>query len=106
MNEWGIVGNVVSDRALRVNAKVWLCLWSGGSPDKPVVRGISKKGRTITKRIATKRLRHLRAAWIPPKLREDVAMTWPTKEEAQAMADGLTRNWIEPYLTSTSTDSV
>lgn len=98
MLEWGIIGNVMSDRSLRVNAKVWLCLWTGGSPDRPVVRGISKGGRTITKRIATKRLRHLRAAWIPPKLRDEVGMVWATKEEAQTMADGLTENWITPHL--------
>lgn len=85
--EFGIVANVVSDRALRTGAKVWLCLWTGGSLDKPQVRGLSKGGRTITKHIAVKRLTNFRAAWIPPTMREDVAMTFSKERAASLAAD-------------------
>lgn len=63
---FGLVANLVSDRALRTGAKVWILGWNGDA-ENAQVRGISKGGRTITKYIRLKRLEKFRAAWIPDR---------------------------------------
>lgn len=84
--EYGLVANVVSDRVLRVGAKVWILGWNGDA-ENAQVRGLSRGGRMVTKYIRLKRLKNFRSSWIPVCRRDDV---WPTfqfeKEYATKLA--------------------
>lgn len=89
---FGIVANVLSDRVLRTGARVWLH-YVNGDAEKPIVTGVSKGGRVITKYIAFKRLTRFRAAWIPPHMTDRTAMSWPDKSTAQQRAKALAERW-------------
>ena len=89
---FGIVANVVSDRAFRTGAKVRF-IASGSNVGSVEVRGLSKNGRRITKFILMKRLRNFRAGFIPECLRNDVSLFWLTKAEATDAANRLTVLW-------------
>ena len=97
-DQFGIVANVISDRIMRTGAKVWIVTFRG---DGCAVRvnGLSKGGRRLQKYMHRKRLENFRAAWVPEHMRSEsstesgICYTWPTKQEAQAIADELTAIW-------------
>lgn len=101
---FGLVANVVSDRALRTGAKVWILGWNGDA-ENAQVRGISKGGKTITKYIKLKRLAKFRAAWIPEcrrwtpesKLTDAVwpGFQWEDKAHVAELAASLTKMWTD-----------
>jgi hypothetical protein len=91
-NVFGVVANVVSDRVLRVGAKVWVG-YCNGDAEKPKVVGCSKGGRVVEKYSAYKRLTNYRAAWMPEHLRDKVNNQFASKADAQAAADSLTKMW-------------
>lgn len=90
---FGLVANVVSDRALRTGAKVWILGWNGDA-ENAQVRGLSKGGKVITKYVRLKRLEKFRAAWIPECRRKDVWATfqWEDKSHAARLAESM-RKW-------------
>lgn len=70
---YAITANVVSDKALRTGARVWV-LSVAGDPTRVVVAGLSKGGRRLPyKWMATKRLTNVRLKYLPEGLREE---TW------------------------------
>lgn len=91
---FGLVANVASDRVLRTGAKVWIERCNGDA-ECPVVRGCSKSGRVVEKYTHYKRLTNFRAAWIPEHLRDRVIWQWPDKEQAQQVAEKLSRMWAD-----------
>lgn len=93
---YGIVANVLTDKALRSGAKVWI-LYCNGDAENPVVRGLSKSGRPIEKYTKYARLYNFRAAWIPPNLRKDVGWSWEKKDEAEQRAAALAEIWGGPF---------
>lgn len=97
---WGIVANVLSDRALRTGARVWV-LRCNGDAENPVVRGLSKHGRLITKYTKFRRLTNYRAAMLPPGLPDEAwpSLCYRTKEEAAAWAALLESRWRDVQYT-------
>ena len=89
---FGLVANVKSDNALRTNAKVRILSCHSGWDNAEVV-GLTKYGRKITKHISWKRLKNIRPTFLPEVHRPNTRMWWETKEEAQKIADDLTRLW-------------
>src|SRR4051812_48854340 len=91
-NVFGICANVISDRALRTNAKVWIN-YCNGDAECPIVLGLSKSGRWITKYTHYKRLTNFRVKWVPEHMREQVAWRWSIKEDAERRAHQMTEMW-------------
>lgn len=89
---FGIVANVKSDRVLRTGAKVWIHRCNGDA-ECPVVSGLNKSGRYLTKYTHYKRLKNFRAAWVPAHMRNRVAWAWPEKERAADLAQKLGEMW-------------
>lgn len=89
---YGIVANVVADKALRTGAKVWI-EYCNGDAEHPFVRGLSKSGRPIEKYTAYKRLTNFRAAWVPPNMRERMGWAWEDKAAAEKLAGELAAIW-------------
>lgn len=89
---FGIVANVISDRALRTGAKVWICRINGGA-ENVVVSGCTKGGRIVEKYIQLKRLSNYRAAWIPEHMRERVALQWASRNDAVDFAQEWAFKW-------------
>jgi hypothetical protein len=89
---FAIVANVLSDRVLRTGAKVWVCRCNGDAAC-PIVIGLSKSGRRITKYTHYKRLENFRAAWLPEHLRDDVVWRWDEKREATMTAEFIVKLW-------------
>lgn len=93
--EWGIAANVMSDRAFRHGAKVTIVphsLTSGDGGRRLLAIGLTKHGRVVEKRIATKRLESFRPVWIKEPDRAALGRFW-TKDEAAAKATELTGRW-------------
>lgn len=89
---FGVVANVKSDRVLRTGAKVWIHRCNGDAAC-PVVSGINKSGRYLTKYTHYKRLTNFRAAWVPEHMRDRVAWAWPEKDRAADLAAKLSAMW-------------
>ncbi len=98
---YGIVANVISDRVLRTGAKVWI-IRCNGDASCPLVVGLSKGGRRITKYTHFKRLENFRAKWIPEPFRWDpsnpgkswaVIWEWTDRAVAESSAAMLAEMW-------------
>jgi hypothetical protein len=79
--EYGIVANVIFDRILRSNAKVYLIRWHGDM-ERVLVKGVSKSGRVIEKYVSFKKLNNFRVKWFPLYLRENKSPYVFSKTEA------------------------
>lgn len=96
---YGIVANVLSDRALRTGAKV-LLVHVNGDAEHPIVIGLSKSGHNILKYIPYKRLINYRAAWIPEHMITELGrrgwsllIHYDTRTEAEQHANILAQMW-------------
>jgi hypothetical protein len=89
---YGIVANVLSDRVLRTGAKVWIHRCNGDA-ECPVVSGVSKSGRYVTKYTHYKRLTNFRAAWVPEHMRERVIWAWTDKGKAVRASAAMSELW-------------
>jgi hypothetical protein len=92
---FGVIANVKSDRQLRTGAKVWI-VYCKEDTKIPIVRGLSKHGKIITKYCHYKRLKNYRAAYIPEHLLKKVDrfyFKWESKDIAIARARDLNVIW-------------
>ena len=90
-DEYAICANVCEpDRCLRMGARVWVEVVSGGAPERAQVIGWSRSGRRIEKIAAIHRLRNFRAKWVPEPLRSLVFFL-RSKEKAEQRAAELER---------------
>lgn len=81
---YGIAANVISDRALRTGARVWILR---NHFEHVYVTGLSKCGRRIRKFMQTKRIRNCRVAWVPPTIHEMLCGS-ENKERMQTELNG------------------
>ena len=92
--EWGIKVNFAEPRsAVRTGALGWVIdrnIGWGGERIRVLAR--SRGGRLIDTWIATKRLTNCRASWMPDHLRDRCFARFPTREEAEAVARGLSKH--------------
>lgn len=89
---YGVVANVLSDRALRTGGKVWILMTNGGA-ENVYVHGSSKSGRVISKYIPLKRLRNFRSAWIPSHIATMTSLAFVQRDEASAIASRWSDMW-------------
>jgi len=89
---WIIAANVLQDKAFRTGAKVSLLHIDGDGGECPLVVGLSKGGRTITKRIAAKRLHNFRPKFVF-YADTNIRFSLPDKATAAVVASRFEARW-------------
>lgn len=108
---FGIVANVVSDKAFRTGAKVRLYgSRSGARADMVLANGLNKSGRAVFKHIALKRLENFRANTIPNVEFNAypfyTPLYWHEKSDAQETAGKLNLIWKDLRYFSRNGDAM